>query len=436
MIAVWKLRPGADKRIRSGHPWVFSNELAASPKGHPNGAPVELQDSRGHFVARGYGSPHSLIAFRALSFFNQELEPHSYVSLQNKMLSAWKIRQGLGFRGSFRLCFGESDYLPGLILDYYLIEKNGKRAQVFAAQIVTAGMSHALHDVPLFFQELAKLAQDQKISSFSWEHTAVVLRNDVGVRRLEGLEVEKPLVIKGLPEFELSHAQILLNAAGDEGLITLSCDLVEGQKTGFFLDQTHNIFLAVDLFKKWAAHNRPQKVRVLDLCCYVGHWSSQIAKALKRMGVEVEVHLVDVSKTALAFAKENAERQGAIAETHELDVLEGLSNLPTQHYDIVIADPPAFIKSKKDIPIGKHAYMKMNTQAFRLVKKNGFVVSCSCSGLLVEEEFRDAIRKASLRNFSQVRSVLRGGHAADHPTLMQFPEGFYLKMYTHQIPQE
>lgn len=436
MSTVWKLRHGADKRIRSGHPWVFSNELEASPKGHPNGAPVELQDSRGQFVARGYGSPHSLIAFRALSFSNQEAEPHSYASLLSKILGSWKMRQGLGFRGSFRLCFGESDYMPGLILDYYLIEKDGQRAQVFAAQIVTAGMAHALHDVPRFFEELAQRAQDEKISSFSWEQTAVVLRNDVGVRKLEGLEVEKPLVVKEASGFDLSKAQILLNAAGDDSLISLSCDLFEGQKTGFFLDQTHNIFLAVDLFKKWAQQNKPKKVRVLDLCCYVGHWSSQIAKALKALGVEVEVHLVDVSKTALAFAKTNAENQGAVAEVHELDVLEGLGNLPTQHYDIVIADPPAFIKSKKDIPIGKHAYLKMNTQAFRVAKKNGFVVSCSCSGLLVEEEFRDAIRKASLRNSSRMRSVLRGGHAADHPTLMQFPEGFYLKMYTHYIPQD
>lgn len=432
-MTVWRLRAGADKRIRSGHPWVFSNELSVSPKGLPAGSAVELQDAKGQFVARGYGNPHSLIAFRALSFSSQELTPTSFDFLHQKVLNAWEVRRVAGFRGSFRLAFGESDYIPGLVLDYYLVEQNGQRAQVFVAQLVTAGMNEALKEAEEFFKQLTDKAKARGFSEFSWENTAVVLRNDVNIRKLEGMNVEPPRMIKDIPGMDLSNVQILLNAASDEGVIAMSCDLKEGQKTGFFLDQTHNIFLAVNLFKKWAQTQTPRKIRVLDLCCYVGHWSTQIARALKSQGFEVEVSLVDVSKTALAFAKTNAEREGAEVIVHTLDVAEGLGDLPSSHYDIIIADPPAFIKSKKDIPIGKHAYLKMNTHAFRMVKKGGFVASCSCSGLLEEEEFRDAIRKASLRNYSEVRSLLRGGHAADHPTLMQFPEGFYLKMYVHHV---
>ncbi|MFV8257515.1 class I SAM-dependent rRNA methyltransferase [Bdellovibrio bacteriovorus] len=433
MMTVWRLRQGADKRIRSGHPWVFSNELLVSPKGHPAGAAVELQDSKGQFLARGYGNPHSLISFRALSFNSQDKDPTSFDFLHEKIFNSWRVRKAAGFRGSFRLAFGESDFIPGLVLDYYVIVQNGKRAQLFAAQLVTAGMNEALKDAEGFFKGLAEKAQAQGLSEFSWDQTAVVIRNDVGVRKLEGLQVEEPRLIKDLPDMNLRDVEIVLNAAGDDGTITMSCDLVEGQKTGFFLDQTHNIFLAVGLFKNWAKTQQPRKIRVLDLCCYVGHWSTQITRALKSLGFEVEVSLADISKTALAFAKKNAEREGAEVIVHEMDVSEGLAALPSTHYDIVIADPPAFIKSKKDIPIGKHAYLKMNTHAFRLVKKNGFVASCSCSGLLEEEEFRDAIRKASLRNYAELRSVLRGGHAADHPTLMQFPEGFYLKMYVHYV---
>lgn len=432
-MTVWRLRPGADKRIRSGHPWVFSNELSASPKGHPAGAPVELQDAKGQFVARGYGNPHSLIAFRALTFNSQEAEPMGFSFLQDKVLNSWKVRKAAGFKGSFRLAFGESDYIPGLVLDYYLVEQNGKKAQVFVAQLVTAGMNEALLKSEEFFEGLTRKALDAGLSEFDWQQTGVVIRNDVGIRKLEGLAVEAPRLLKGINDFELGHVEILLNSASDEGLIKMSCDLLEGQKTGFFLDQTHNISLAVQLFVNWARAQSVRKIRILDLCCYVGHWSTQITRALKSLGWEVEVSLVDVSKTALAFAKENAEREGAQVIVHEMDVLEGLPSLPSHHYDIVIADPPAFIKAKKDIPTGKHAYLKMNTQAFRVTKKNGFVASCSCSGLLTEEEFRDAIRKASLRNYSEARSVLRGGHAADHPTLMQFPEGFYLKMYVHYL---
>jgi 23S rRNA (cytosine1962-C5)-methyltransferase len=433
MMTVWKLRPGADKRIRSGHPWIFSNELADSPKGLPPGTPVELQDARGQFLARGYGNPHSLISFRALSFNSQDKEPTHYEFLQEKVVSAWKSRRVTGFQGSFRLCFGESDYIPGLVLDYYLIEHNHHRYQVFACQLVTAGMDLALKDISGFFQGVVEKAHKLGLTPLSWDKTAVVVRNDVSVRKLEGITMEAPRIVKALDGVDLKHADILLNPALGGELLPMSCDLAEGQKTGFFLDQTHNIKLAVELFNHWAKTRTDKTIRVLDLCCYVGHWSSQIARALKAQGHHVEVTLVDVSKTALAYAKKNAERQGAHVIVQEMDVLEGLGNLPSQHYDIVIADPPAFIKAKKDIPTGKAAYVKMNTQAFRVAKKEGFVVSCSCSGLLEEEEFRDAIRKASLRNYSEVRGVLRGGHAADHPTLMQFPEGFYLKMYTTQI---
>lgn len=433
MTTVWRLRQGADKRIRSGHPWVFSNELSQSPKGLAPGAPIELLDAKGQFVARGYGNPHSLIAFRALSFNSQDQEPTGFAFLQNKVLQAWKVRKAAGFRGSFRLAFGESDYIPGLVLDYYSVQQNGKKAQVFAAQLVTAGMNEALKNAEGFFKELVEKAHAEGLSPFTWDQTAVVIRNDVNIRKLEGLTVDEPMVVKDLPDMDLADIEILLNAAGDEGVISMSCDLREGQKTGFFLDQTHNIFLAVQLLKNWAKTEKKRELRILDLCCYVGHWSTQLTRALKAEGFDVEVSIVDVSRTALAFAKKNAAREGAKVVVHEMDVSEGLTQLPAAHYDIVIADPPAFIKSKKDIPIGKHAYVKMNTQAFRVVKKSGFVASCSCSGLLEEEEFRDAIRKAALRNHSEIRSVLRGGHAADHPTLMQFPEGFYLKMYVHYI---
>jgi 23S rRNA (cytosine1962-C5)-methyltransferase len=329
--------------------------------------------------------------------------------------------------------FGESDYLPGLILDYYVVEQNEKRAQVFVAQLVTAGMNEALKEVETFFRGLVKGAKDAGLTDFDWQSTAVVIRNDVSIRKLEGLSVEEPRLLKSLDGVYLKAVDILINSASDNGLVKMGCDLVGGQKTGFFLDQTHNIYLAVELFKKWAHSQEKRKVRVLDLCCYVGHWSTQITRALKSLGFEVEISAVDISKTALAFARQNAEREGAEVKVYEMDVSKELTDLPSAYFDIVIADPPAFIKAKKDLPIGKHAYLKLNTQAFRVVKKNGFVASCSCSGLLEEEEFRDAIRKASLRNFSEVRSVLRGGHASDHPTLMQFPEGFYLKMFVHFI---
>lgn len=435
-MVIWKLRQGADKRIRGGHPWVFSNELSSSPKGIGLGSFVELQDARGGFLARGYGNPHSLISFRAVSFDPEQREPLGFPSLIKKLTQSWQVRKNAGFRGSFRMCFGEADFLPGLVLDYYLIEQGGKKGQVFAAQLVTAGLDKALQDVEGFFKLLVEEAQKENLTVLGWNETAVVLRNDVNVRKLEGLEIQDPKTIKEIPGVDLTKVDILLNSASDEGVIRMQCDLAEGQKTGFFLDQTQNIFQAVQLFKNWTKSHpelKTKPIRVLDLCCYVGHWATQITRALKSQGFEVEVHLGDVSESALAFAKLNAEREGAKVTAHKVDVLEGLDKFESRSFDVIIADPPAFIKAKKDIPTGRHAYLKLNTHAFRMIKAQRFVVSCSCSGLLEEEDFKEAIRKAIQRNNWQARNLTRGGHAADHPTILQFPEGFYLKMFTHFV---
>lgn len=432
-MVIWKLKEGDDRRLRSQHPWVFSNELQKSPKGHFPGAPVEIQDYKGQFIARGYGNPNSLISFRALSFDPQDREPWSINSLIEKLIHSWRMRKQLGFKGSFRLCFGEADFIPGLVVDYYLCQTNQGQIQVFTAQILTAGMDFAIKDLNDFFKLLNDRAVEENLTTLSWDQTAVVQRNDVGIRKLEGMQVIEPLIVKNINGIDLKQIDILLNSASDDQTICMQCDLHEGQKTGFFLDQTENIYLVVQQLTSLVKAKKLKKIKVLDLCCYVGHWSTQIARAMKNLAVEVEISQVDVSKSALAFAKTNAEREGAVVTTCQLDVLEGLGVFQDNSFDIIIADPPAFIKAKKDIPTGKHAYLKMNSQAFRICRRQGILVSCSCSGLLTEDDFREAIRKASVRNKKSAQCIGRGGHASDHPLLMSFEEGFYLKMYVNWV---
>ena len=154
---------------------------------------------------------------------------------------------------------------------------------------------------------------------------------------------------------------------------------------------------------------------------------------LKDKGLKVEVTAVDVSDKALQFAETNISRQGAMVNLRELDVLKDLGSFPERYFDIVIADPPAFIKAKKDVPTGRHAYLKLNTSAFKLVRKGGLVVSCSCSGLFEESEMRDVLRKSIQRGELEARCILHGGHSADHPVLLSFSEGFYLKMFVHHV---
>ena len=442
IITTWRLRQGADRRARAGHPWIFSNELQQSPKGHPVGETVRLLDHRGEFVAMGYGNPHSLIAFRALSFNPNEQADSTAAYVTGQLVTSWINRERLGYRYSFRWAYGENDSIPGLVIDRYRLAQG----QVFAVQVLTAGMEKIMgstvESVSAFLEKVNERLLQQGCQTLPWSQTAVVLRNDVNIRKLEGLSVcdVKWFLPEGtsFSEQSLREAEILIRASGavneSEAPVKMNCDLIDGQKTGFFLDQAHNIELLCQVLQRMEWTRAEKKtIKVLDLCCYVGHWSTQITRVLRAKGYEVETTLADVSMPALQLAKKNAEREGAKVVVLQCDVLEDLVKLPNHTYDIVIADPPAFIKAKKDVPTGKHAYLKLNTQAFRLVKSKGLVVSSSCSGLYVEEEMRDTLRKAMQRSNVQAPCIVRGGHGPDHPCSMSFPEGFYLKMFLHQI---
>ncbi len=414
IMTQWRLKKGADRRFRSGHPWVYSNELYESPKGLEPGAPVELVDAGGAFLARGYGNPSSLIAFRALSRDPLEQEPMSGAAIHQKLLKARSLREKLGLSAcSHRLCFAEADGLPGLIIDRYKLAPRSPASQVFVVQAHTAGADRML---PAVLEALQQL---------STEKCAIIVSNDVAIRKLEGLQPEEPRVALEVPGQDLAHARIVVPSVAGTDSVEFEVDLVGGQKTGFFLDQLSNIQLAASRLSRIARG----KIRILDLCCYVGQWSAQLARFYKGQGLEVEVLAVDASSSALSFAKRNIEAQGARCEMLRGDVLKDLTRLEGESFDLVVCDPPALIKGRKDIPQGTHAYLQLNTQAFRLVKEGGAVVSCSCSALLDEDSFERTLSKAAQRNQVKAQWVGRGGQAPDHPVLLEFPEGRYLKAW-------
>ncbi len=422
-MQIWKLNAGSDKRFRSGHPWVYSNELAHSPKGLEPGAPVELQDAGGKFLARGYGNPASLIAFRALSRDPQIADPLSGENVKRLLSVAAGLRRDLGLESySHRLVHGEADGIPGLIVDRYrLIGDEGGDATVLAIQAHTAGADRLLGHV---LEALAALDPE----------ATVVVRNDLGVRKLEGIESQEPRIertgkLGSAARERLQRARIRVRGASS-GELFFQCDLLEGQKTGFFLDQSANIELAV---RRLRGHGGRGPVKILDLCCYVGQWGAQLAAALKAEGRVAQVTAVDASESALAFARANVEAAGGQCETIKMDVLRGLESLETGSFDWVICDPPALIKSRKDIPQGTHAYLQLNTQAIRLARKGGAIVSCSCSALLDEESFTQTLSKAAYRNRAEIRWVARGGQAPDHPVKLEFPEGRYLKAWIGRV---
>ncbi len=437
---VWRLRRGMDRRFRSGHPWVYSNELMESPKGLEAGAPVELQDAGGRFLARGYGNPHSLIAFRSLSRDEAQTDTGSVEALGRVLAQAGQLRAQLGLSDfSHRLCFGEADGIPGLVIDRYLLDQPSSSVslgQVFVVQAHTAGADRLRSNI----LEILKTYVASGSQPIAWKNTAVLLRNDLSVRKLEGLNEEPPLVLQDMQGLDLQKAQIVKirvapvlpspvsgASGGSVRPLLFYADLIQGQKTGFFLDQFSNIQMAALRFRNIRLTQGQKKIRILDLCCYVGQWGAQLGRVFKDLGLQVEVVAVDASSQALELAQRNIEAEGATCKTLKGDVLKDLDSLPPQSFDIVISDPPAFIKSRKDIPVGKHAYLQLATQAFRLAKVGGGIVSCSCSALLEEEVFSEVLAKAALRNQAQARWVGRGCQALDHPMLAEFPEGRYLK---------
>ncbi|OFZ19726.1 MAG: hypothetical protein A2X94_16870 [Bdellovibrionales bacterium GWB1_55_8] len=434
---LWRLRAGADRRFRMGHPWVYSNELTDSPKGIEPGAPVELRDAAGNFLARGYGNPHSLISFRALTRNSEIQDPGSVEALKTTLVRAKVVRRMVGLGDvSHRWIFGEADGLPGLILDRFRV---GASRQVVSIQAHTAGADRL---IPRIMDALQLIAQES--DDISWDNTSVILRNDLGVRKLEGVPETAPQLLKSIPGMDYSNLDIkVASAAPAQGSgklhLELRADLLKGQKTGFFLDQFANIQLAALRSQNMKAVG--SKIRILDLCCYVGQWSAQLARLFLEAGHPVEIVAVDASARALELAKVNIERQRSSTnlpplkcEFLRLDVLKELGSIGNSgdtpaDFDLVISDPPALIQGRKDIPAGTHAYLQLNTQVFRLVREGGLVVSCSCSGLLEEEDFVRTIGKAAYRNRRQVRWVARGSQSPDHPMLAEFPEGRYLKCW-------
>jgi 23S rRNA (cytosine1962-C5)-methyltransferase len=421
--ALWTLKRKAGRRFRQGHPWIFASDLLQSPKGIEKGAPVELRDESGEFLARGYGNPHSLIAFRCLSRNIGDLEPWSPVTLARKVVDAARWRQSMGL-GSFshRLVFGEGDDLPGLVIDRFV--SPGRDRQVLVLQILTAGMEMLLVDPPAWVESWVEQA-----TGLPWAQTALVIRRDVGARRLEGLEIREPE--RAGANFDLSPFQIQVQSVNEDG-VGFSVDLIHGQKTGFFFDQASNVaalLAAVRSTEFGEKHQSP--LRVIDLFCYIGQWATQIAHAMQNSGQLLETHLIDASSSALALAELNVRATGTKAIVHERDIVEGLSGVPDG--DIVICDPPAFIKTKKDFEPGLRGYLKVNTAALQLVRPGGWFVSCSCSHHLGDLDFIDVLRRAEARSGRKVRWVAQGLQAADHPVSFSFPEGRYLKCWIGRV---
>lgn len=387
-----RLIKGADRRLRNGHLWVYSNEIdiQATPlRDFAPGQLVQVENNHGKASGTAYVNPHSLICARLLS---RGLEPWNRTQLEARITSALQLRERCFEKPFYRLVYGESDLLPGLVVDRY--------GDHLVVQLNTAGMDSMRDEVTAALRACLQPA-------------SILLRNDSNSRVLEGLPTEVA-VAYGTPP-----ATVELEENG----VRFQTPLATGQKTGWFYDQRAN--------RAWLRQVAPGQ-RVLDVFSYVGSFGVQA-------GVfgAAAVTCLDSSAPALETARANAALNGIESRLTTLqgDASESLRQLRDagERFGVVILDPPAYIKRKKDAPKGIAAYRRLNTLAMQLVEPGGFLLTCSCSMHMPREELLEAVRHAAVRLQRHARIISEGMQGPDHPVHPAIPETRYLKALLAQV---
>ena len=380
------LKKNQERRLRSGHCWIYSNEIDtnSSPlKSFEPGEPVEILDHQEKWLAHGYVNPNTLLAVRVVS--RDREHPLNSSLLVHRINIALGLRQRLYADPCYRLIFGESDGLPGLVVDRY--------DQLLVIQITTAGMQRILQEVVDALDKVLK-------------PDAILLRNDSPSRDVEGLDryVE---ALGDVPE------EAIIREHGMEFRVKAQ----GGQKTGWFYDQQANrerMFRYVD------------GKSVLDVCSYVGAWGVQAA-----VKGATEVLCVDSSADALAGVTANAalNKVSGQVSTERGDAFEVMKQLHDEkrRFDVVMVDPPAFVKKRKDFKQGSIAYKRINQLAMQLVNKDGIVISSSCSHHMSEDSFRNECQMAARHTDRFIQLLERGQQGPDHPVHPAIPETAYLK---------
>ncbi len=380
------LQPGRHKRAEGGHPWVYSNEIQMNEaaKALPAGSLVTLRAAGGQPLGVATFNPHTLVSARFLDrHWDCKIDADF---LASRLEAALAIRGRLYPEPYYRLIHAEADGLPGLVVDRF--------GDTLVCQLNTAGMM-GLEGALIQAFDIVLHPQ------------AIVFRNDSPARGMEGLEPETRVVRGALD----GPIELLENGA------VLFADLAGGQKTGWFYDQRDNRRFIKDL---------AQGARVLDLYCFAGGFAVEAA-----LGGAREVLAIDRSEAALALASKAAERNGVADRCRFLraDVFDELQRLASQgeRFDIVIADPPAFIKSRKDLGPGLRGYRKLARMSAAVVAKGGYLLAASCSHNASPEDFAEAVRRG-VQDAGRTGRILRqAGAAPDHPVHPFLPESAYLK---------
>ncbi len=391
----------AELSVLSGHPWIYDTEITAPQCA--DGDLIDVFGPKGGYLGTGFFNSHSKIRIRLISRSANDTFDEAF--FERRLRYAWEYRKAVMGSGTSccRLIFGEADQFPGLTVDRF--------GSVLVTQTLSLGIEQRK---PMLFRLLYKILTEdgQKIDG-------IFERNDVGIRRLEGLEEGKGwFPLEGVPVPSFGTTEITENG------IRYFVDFENGQKTGFFLDQKYNRLAAAKLCAG---------KRVLDCFTDTGSFALNAAKA-----GAASVHAVDISEDAVAQGRKNAELNGlehivSFEAANVFDLLPRLCENAKNQYDVVILDPPAFTKSRHTVANAARGYKEINYRAMKLLPRGGFLATCSCSHFMTDTLFREMLQSAAADAQVSLRQVEARQQAPDHPILWNVPETDYLKFYLFQV---
>jgi 23S rRNA (cytosine1962-C5)-methyltransferase len=384
------LLPGKEKRVFTCHPWIFRSDIGRVEGEFLPGDVVDIVSSKGRFLARGYYNPNSQIALRIMTYREDESVDRALIF--RRIHEAVEYRRAFADLKSCRLVFAESDRLPALIVDAF--------GDVLVLQCLALGMER-------FKQDIVDALVDELHPRGIWE------RNDVPVRKLEGLEMTTGLLYGEVPD------RVLMTENG----VKFWVDVKEGQKTGFFLDQKENRAAIAPFVKDRT---------VLDCFTHTGSFALHAGK----YGAK-EVTGVDISEYACLFAAENAKLNGLqdrvrFVTANAFDLLSEQSRQGTR-YDTIILDPPAFTKTRSAVESAIRGYKEINLRAMKMIAPGGYLITCSCSQHVLPEMFKEMVLDAAKDAKVLLRLVEFRTQGKDHPILPYARETQYLKCGIYQV---
>lgn len=403
-FAKFYITPKGERAAREGHPWVFGEEVTRIEGEYHNGDLVDVLTGKGKYLGTGFVNDISKIRVRIISTNTNDKFDEAF--WERRLRYALEYRLTVMGAEDFKCCrliFGEADMFPGLTVDRF--------NDILVTQTLSLGIELRKQ---MLFELLVKILRDM-----GQEIRGLYERNDVKIRRLEGMEENKgffhsPLLDENCP----TTAEIYEND------IKYTVDVENGQKTGFFLDQKYN---------RQAVAKIARGRHVLDCFTHTGSFALNAAQ-----GGAASVTAVDISAEAVRMAEHNARINGLEQnfrglQANVFDLLSELVNNKSHEYDFVILDPPAFTKSGSTVKNAIRGYKEINLKAMKLLPRGGYLATCSCSHFMREELFVQMLHDAAKDACVSLRQIEARQQAPDHLILWNVPETFYLKFYIFQV---